>query len=197
MPLQLPLKEIYFEKPQEEEFLSRRNFLSGSVAATVASRPRRENCRRLELRRQGRECVNGLRCGISLCPAHLAQGPGKGNESLGGIPRRVRGACRQARLPAHDRAAPSIACTLTGNFTAGDRAAPRSIMPVSTSGISPTCWWRGRTIVAVEVAGYNVNAYYVLDAPSFLQAEVVTDSDVLASTAGAGSPLTPSSSPSY
>ena len=44
----------------------------------------------------------------------------------------------------------------------------------------------GRNIVAVEVAGYNVNAYYVLDQASFLQAEVVTESEVLASTAGEG-----------
>jgi alpha-L-rhamnosidase len=45
---------------------------------------------------------------------------------------------------------------------------------------------RGRNVVAIEVAGYNVNSYYVLDQPSFLQAEVVTDSAVLASTAGDG-----------
>jgi alpha-L-rhamnosidase len=44
----------------------------------------------------------------------------------------------------------------------------------------------GRNSVCVEVAGYNVNSYYVLDQPSFLQAEVTTDSEVLASTAGEG-----------
>src|SRR5205823_6668442 len=31
----------------------------------------------------------------------------------------------------------------------------------------------GANIVAVEVAGYNVNSYYTIDQPSFLQAEVV------------------------
>jgi len=44
-------------------------------------------------------------------------------------------------------------------------------------------------IVSVEVAGYNVNSYYLLDQPSFLQAEVVAGDKVLASTAGGGSPF--------
>lgn len=38
-------------------------------------------------------------------------------------------------------------------------------------------------LLAVEVAGYNVNSYYVLDQPAFLQAEVVDESGrVLAAT---------------
>ena len=44
----------------------------------------------------------------------------------------------------------------------------------------------GTNLVAVEVAGYNANSYYLLDQPSFLQAEVVSEEDVLASTAGDG-----------
>jgi alpha-L-rhamnosidase len=44
----------------------------------------------------------------------------------------------------------------------------------------------GRNWVALEVAGYNVNSYYLIDQPSFLQAEVVAGSHVLASTAGRG-----------
>ena len=47
----------------------------------------------------------------------------------------------------------------------------------------------GRNTVAIEVAGYNVNSYYVLDQPSFLQAEAVAGDRVLASTGGAGSPF--------
>ena len=47
----------------------------------------------------------------------------------------------------------------------------------------------GENFVCVEVAGYNVNSYYVLDQPSFLQAEVTTDTEALASTAGAGRPF--------
>lgn len=45
----------------------------------------------------------------------------------------------------------------------------------------------GENVVAVEVAGYNSNSYYLLDQPSFLQAEVVAGDKVLASTAGEGS----------
>ena len=41
-------------------------------------------------------------------------------------------------------------------------------------------------LLAIEVAGYNVNSYYLLDQPSFLQAEVVWDGKVLASTSGKG-----------
>ena len=39
-----------------------------------------------------------------------------------------------------------------------------------------------RSVVAIEAAGYNVNSYYLLDQPSFLQAEVVAGGDVLAAT---------------
>ena len=45
----------------------------------------------------------------------------------------------------------------------------------------------GKNVVAVEVAGYNVNSYYTIDEPSFLQAEVVRDGRALAAT-GKGSP---------
>jgi len=47
----------------------------------------------------------------------------------------------------------------------------------------------GTNLVAFEVAGYNVNSYYLLDQPSFLQAEIVADGKVLASTGGDGSPF--------
>lgn len=41
-------------------------------------------------------------------------------------------------------------------------------------------------VIAIEVAGYNCNSYYLLDQPSFLQAEVVADGSVIASTGGEG-----------
>jgi alpha-L-rhamnosidase len=44
----------------------------------------------------------------------------------------------------------------------------------------------GVNLVAFEVAGYNVNSFYLLDQPSFLQAEVVAGGKVLASTGGGG-----------
>jgi alpha-L-rhamnosidase len=42
----------------------------------------------------------------------------------------------------------------------------------------------GKNVVAIEVAGYNVNSYYVLDQPSFLQAEVRAGVSVVAATGG-------------
>lgn len=43
-----------------------------------------------------------------------------------------------------------------------------------------------RNVLAIEVAGYNVNSFYLLDEPAFLQAEVISDARILASTAGKG-----------
>jgi alpha-L-rhamnosidase len=44
----------------------------------------------------------------------------------------------------------------------------------------------GKNLIAIEVAGYNVNSYYLPNQPSFLQAEVISGGMVLASTAGEG-----------
>ncbi len=41
----------------------------------------------------------------------------------------------------------------------------------------------GKNLIVIEAAGYNVNSYYILDQPSFLQAEVVSVQPVTASTA--------------
>jgi alpha-L-rhamnosidase len=48
----------------------------------------------------------------------------------------------------------------------------------------------GTNTVVIEVAGYNVNSYYLLDQPAFLQAEVVGRGRTLASTAGDGAQFT-------
>ena len=40
----------------------------------------------------------------------------------------------------------------------------------------------GKNLVCVEVAGYNINSYYVLNQPSFLQAEITSGETVLAAT---------------
>ncbi|AQT69557.1 Bacterial alpha-L-rhamnosidase [Anaerohalosphaera lusitana] len=39
-----------------------------------------------------------------------------------------------------------------------------------------------KAILAIEVAGYNVNSYYLLDQPAFLQAELLQDGKVIAAT---------------
>ena len=43
-----------------------------------------------------------------------------------------------------------------------------------------------QNLITIDVAGYNVNSYYVLDQPSFLQAEIISEGKVIASTAGEG-----------
>ena len=75
---------------------------------------------------------------------------------------------------------------VNGKFHAwGPARGPKDHFRVDLWDITPLLATR-RNSVCVEVAGYNVNSYYVLDQPSFLQAEVTTDSEVLASTAGEG-----------
>ena len=44
----------------------------------------------------------------------------------------------------------------------------------------------GKNVVAIEVAGYNVNSYYHLDQPSFVQAEVTAGEEVIAATGKGG-----------
>lgn len=45
---------------------------------------------------------------------------------------------------------------------------------------------KGDNLLAIEVAGYNVNSYYLLDQPSFIQAEIISGGKVLASTGSSG-----------
>ena len=40
----------------------------------------------------------------------------------------------------------------------------------------------GTNVLAIEAAGYNINSYYLLDQPSFIQAEIVSGSRIIAST---------------
>ena len=47
----------------------------------------------------------------------------------------------------------------------------------------------GRNVLAIEVAGYNANSYYLLDQPSFLQAEVESSGVILAATGSASAPF--------
>jgi len=78
---------------------------------------------------------------------------------------------------------------LNGEFLGwGPARGPRGYFRVDLWDITPRLV-KGRNVVCVEVAGYNVNSYYVLNQPSFLQAEVTTESSVLASTAGEGEPF--------
>jgi alpha-L-rhamnosidase len=44
----------------------------------------------------------------------------------------------------------------------------------------------GTNVLAIEAAGYNINSYYLLDQPSFIQAEVVSGNRIIAATSPAG-----------
>ena len=48
----------------------------------------------------------------------------------------------------------------------------------------------GNNLITIEVAGYNANSFWTLNQPSFLQAEVLGERGVLASTRGAGTRFT-------
>jgi len=169
--------------------LTRRNFLSGSVTAAVAS-----------------IAMPGIK------PAFAAEktGQGIGSTSSNVVFRSAKpiwpnGREKEMNLWVGFRAvfeAPAgkhvylrmAGCTfyrvyLNGTFHAwGPGRAPLNYARVDLWDITPLLE-PGRNFVAVEVAGYNVNAFYVMNEPSFLQAEVATDSEVLASTGAAGKPF--------
>ncbi len=44
-------------------------------------------------------------------------------------------------------------------------------------------------VVAIEVAGYNINSFYIMNQPSFLQAEITAGSQVLAATGDRAKPF--------
>lgn len=47
----------------------------------------------------------------------------------------------------------------------------------------------GTNVVAVDVAGYNINSFYILNQPSFLQAEIAAGTEILAATGDGGKPF--------
>jgi len=78
---------------------------------------------------------------------------------------------------------------INGKFlTSGPVRGPHGFFRVDLLDITPLLV-AGKNSVCIEVAGYNVNSYYILNQPSFLQAEITTDAKVIASTAGEGRPF--------
>ena len=174
---------------KERKALSRRNFLSGSVAATVASIAMPGNL-----------------------PALAGENPGPGSAPdffeinfRSARPIWPEGREKEMNLWVGFRAAfepppgkhvylRMTGCTfyhvyLNGKFHGwGPGRAPLNYARVDLWDITHLLE-PGKNFVAVEVAGYNVNAFYVMNEPSFIQAEVVTDSEVLASTGGDGQPF--------
>ncbi len=80
-------------------------------------------------------------------------------------------------------------CYVNGEFAGhGPARGPHGHFRVDERDITP--WLKpGKNIVAIEVAGYNANAYYVLDQPSFVQAEVRAGGAVIAATGDAQHPM--------
>lgn len=71
---------------------------------------------------------------------------------------------------------------LNGTFIGyGPARGPRDYYRVDEWSLDPALL-REQNLVAIEVAGYNINSYYLLDQPSFLQAEIVSGDEVLAAT---------------
>ncbi|SDX33296.1 family 78 glycoside hydrolase catalytic domain [Paenibacillus sp. CF384] len=72
---------------------------------------------------------------------------------------------------------------VNGHFCGhGPAAGPHAHYRVDEWELSPSVVQEGSNIVAIEVAGYNVNSFYTLDQPSFVQAEVEVDGIVVAAT---------------
>ncbi len=77
-------------------------------------------------------------------------------------------------------------CFLNGEFCGhGPARGPHGFFRVDQWDLSDQVK-SGQNLLAVEVAGYNVNSFYLLDQPSFFQAEVLVDGEVVASTVDNG-----------
>ena len=71
---------------------------------------------------------------------------------------------------------------VNGEFVAhGPCVAAHDFYRIDSYDLKPYLRW-GKNIIAVEVAGYNMPSYYLLDQPSFLQAEVEVNGEVVAAT---------------
>lgn len=169
----------------QKNALSRRRFLGGSVAATVASMAGSLPSHAQEKS----ELVTGDRW-IAFRSARPVWPRGREKEMNLWVGFR---AAFEAPKGKHVYLR-MAGCTfyrvyLNGNFHGwGPARGPKDHFRVDLWDITPLLE-SGSNFVCAEVAGYNVNSYYVLDQASFFQAEVTTDSDVLASTAGDGQPF--------
>lgn len=71
---------------------------------------------------------------------------------------------------------------INGEFVAhGPSVAAHDFYRIDCYDITPYLQW-GKNIIALEVAGYNDDNYYLLNQPSFLQAEIEVDGEVIAAT---------------
>lgn len=75
--------------------------------------------------------------------------------------------------------------SVNGKFAGyGPARGPHDFYRVDTWDITPLLT-PGTNTIAIEIAGYNMNSFYLLNQPSFLQAEVLNNGKVLAATSAA------------
>ena len=171
---------------EKKENLTRRNFLGGSVAATVASLalPGVVPARAADHTEPG---VISETSWITFRSAHPIWPEGRDKEMNLWVGFRAT----FDAPPGKHVCLRAAGCNfyrifLNGKFHAwGPARGPKDFFRVDLWDITPLLR-SGRNFICAEVAGYNVNSYYTLDQPSFFQAEITTDSEVLASTSGAG-----------
>jgi len=89
---------------------------------------------------------------------------------------------KNASLTLHIAASTLYRCYMNGKFVGhGPARGPHGHYRVDVWELSEYAN-EGDNLMAIEVAGYNINSYYVLDQPSFLQAEVREDGEALLAT---------------
>lgn len=169
-----------------KQVLSRRRFLGGSVAATVAAigstgKLQARAADKGEERRWADDSLIAFRSAQPVWP----EGREKEMNVWAGF-RAVFEAPAGRHVYLRMAGCTFYRVYLNGKFHAwGPARGPKDYFRVDLWDITPLIV-NVRNSVCVEVAGYNVNSYYVLNQPSFLQVEVTTETDVLASTAGDG-----------
>ena len=169
-----------------KSLLSRRAFLGNSVGATVASIALPGNLPPLASVDPAPQVPTADRGVVFLSAKPIwPHGRDKEMNLFVGF-RAVFETPRNGKVQLRVAGATLYRITLNGRFFAwGPARGPHDYFRFDSWEITPLLK-EGRNLLCIEVAGYNVNSYYVLNQPSFLQAEVASNSTVLASTGGAG-----------
>ena len=155
--------------------MARRLFLSLILLVSLCS------CREADLREitsfekarpvwaQGRETEKNLYLGFRYVLDTEAGASGKS-------------ARPQRRVEVRLAASTDYRLTVNGGFVAhGPCVAAHGFYRIDAYDITPYLSG-GRDVIAIEVAGYNVSSYYLLNQPSFLQAEILSDGKCVAAT---------------
>ena len=185
-PYNVTKRSFTLKNREKRQALTRRNFLGGSMAATVASIALPGKMPTLAEEKAGQGTAPEL-SEIAFRSAKPIWPEGREKEMNLWVGFRAT----FEAPPGKHVYLRTAGCTfyrifLNGKFHGwGPARGPENYFRVDLWDITPLLV-PGKNFVCAEVAGYNVNSYYVLDQASFFQAEVTADSDVLASTTGEG-----------